>query len=283
MVWTIGFSNLSEAIPSTVYRRETLEQAAAQYPDLKLIVRDNALDDERALENAEAFAALPVDLAIIFHINERLGTQLSQFFMPKGIPVIAVDVPIPFATYFGANNQQAGSLAGQALGHWIQNHWGGQIDKVLVMTDSRVTSVVRERAEFCLKTLQEVAPYADDHVFHLDSSSRRDTAAQRSYDVLQRWTDHQHIAVVCINDDTALGVLDAARSLGCEAQIAVAGQGADELACAEIANPASALIASTEYYMGEYGVRLIELARRILAGERVPPRNYIEHTCISKE
>ena len=37
-------------------------------------------------------------------------------FQRAGIPVIAVDIPLPGATFFGADNYRAGRMAGEALG-----------------------------------------------------------------------------------------------------------------------------------------------------------------------
>jgi len=282
MSYTIGFSNLAESIPSCAYRRQTLEAAALQYPDLHLVLRDNDLNDEKALANVEEFARLPVDLAIIFHINERLGSVLSQPLMKKSIPIIAVDVPILFTTYFGANNQRAGWLAGESLGQWISANWNGEIDRVLATAESRVTSIVRQRLDYALKALAEHASYDANRVLFMECGSNRTTAAQRAYEVLQGWPDSRRIAVIGINDDSALGVLDAARVLGREADVAISGQGADAAVREEMRRPNSPFIASTDFRMSDYGPRLIDLAVRILSGERVPSQNFIEHICVTQ-
>jgi ribose transport system substrate-binding protein len=280
--YTIGFSSLDESMPSVAYRRETLEQAAAHHPNLKLIVRDNDLNDDKALANAEEFAAIPVDLAIIFHVNERLGPRLGAIFLKKQIPVIAVDVPIPMTTFFGVNNQQAGTLAGGALARWIAANWDNQVDKILVLTEPRSIGIVRERIDYAVKALVAKVPINASNILYLDGASDRTISAQRSEEVLERWRDYGRIAIITVNDDGAHGALDAARRLGLEDHIAVAGQGADAEARAEIRNPASRLIASTDYHMGQYGPRLIDLSLRMLSGERVPYMNFIEHQCVSK-
>lgn len=279
--YTIGFSNLSEALPSAAYRRETLEAAAAQ-AGVTLVVRDNDLDDECALANAEEFASLPVDLAIIFQINERLGPRLGAILSKQRIPTIAVDIPIPMTPFFGANNAQAGTLAGEALAYWIASNWDNQVDKVLVVTELRITGVMRDRIDYAVKALTAGVPVNSGDIFYVDGSSNRTQAAWRTLEVLERWTEYERIAVIAINDDSALGVLDAARSLGREQHIAIVGQGADADARAEIDNPDSRFIASTDYHMEEYGPRLIDLSLRVLAGERIPAQNFINHHCISK-
>ena len=46
--------------------------------------------------------------------------------------------------------------------------------------------------------------------------------------------------------------------------------------------PNSPFIASTDFRMSDYGPRLIDLAVRILSGERVPSQNFIEHICVTQ-
>jgi ribose transport system substrate-binding protein len=83
-----------------------------------------------------------------------------------------------------------------------------------------------------------------------------------------------------LNDDSALCVLDAARALGREADVAVVGQGAN-LIGEEFGYPDSRFIASTAYYPEGYGPHLIELAMKMLQGERVPLYNYVEPTLVT--
>lgn len=281
MSYTIGFANLDESMPSVAYRRSTLEMAAAQHPDLQLLIRDNQLDDDRALANAQEFADQSVDLAIIFHINERLGPAFNKILMPHRIPIIAVDIPIPMAIYFGANNQECGLLVGDALGRYIRRQWGGQVDKLLVLTESRVTSFLRDRMNFSVAGLQNQVAIHGTDILYLDSGHSRQTAASRTAEVLARWLPYQHIAIIGINDDTALGALDAARLLGREDHVAIAGHGADEQARMEMRRPGSSFVASADYHFEQYGPRLIDLALRILGGEQLAQTHYIEHSCVT--
>jgi ribose transport system substrate-binding protein len=263
--------------------REGLQAAAARHPELNLIVRDNDLNSEKALAHAQEFADMAVDLAIIFHIDERVGPNLRGILTHgKPTPIIAVDIPIQLTTFFGVNNQLAGLLAGEALGTWIQQHWEGQVDRILMLTEARVLNVVRQRLDYGLKKLGEMVTFDTSAVLYLDSGNRRDISAQRVGEVLARWSDYHRIAAICLNDDSALGVLDAARVLGREQDVAVVGQGAN-LAVEEFRNPGTRMIASTAYYPEQYGEKLIELSLRMLQGERVPPNNYVEPVLVTAE
>jgi ABC-type sugar transport system substrate-binding protein len=247
------------------------------------MIRDNDMDDEKALAHVEEFAAAPVDLAIIFHINERLGPQLRAPLLKKRIPIIAVDVPIPMTTFFGMNNRTVGTAVGESLAHWVAGHWNSQVDKVLIMTDSRLTGVVRDRIDYSLKGFTSRIPVNNTDIFYIDGGSNRVDSAQRSLSVLERWKDYQHIAVIGVNDDSALGVLDSVRRLEREGHFAIAGHGGDEIIRREINNPRSAYVASSDIGMDQYGPRLIDLSLQMLSGKKVPPENFVQSGCVSKE
>ena len=49
-------------------------------------------------------------------------------FQQADIPVVAVDIPMVGATFFGVDNYRAGHMAGKALGEWVEGRWQSQID-----------------------------------------------------------------------------------------------------------------------------------------------------------
>lgn len=275
--YTIGFSNLQDASPFCVAVKNSLEVAVAEYPNLTLICRDNDLNDELALDNAQQFAELQVNLAIIFHINQVTGDKIRQILtVGKRIPIIAIDIPILWTTYFGVDNQQAGALAGAALGNWINANWAGQVDKILALTEIRVADVVRLRIDHALATLKDMIHYDSDNLLYIDSGNVYDLSVERTIDVLRRWTDYHRIAMIGFNEDTSLALMDAARTLGRLNDVVAIGQGADRAALDELRRPDTRLIATTGYRPYAYGAHLVDLALRILRGERVPTNNYVE-------
>lgn len=279
--YTIGFAGLSENNLFAVNVRESLERAAAEYPDLKLIVRDNNADDATALANIEEFAATPVDLAMIYHIGERVGSKLSSTLLKKNIKMIAIDIPIPpWAIYFGVNNLEAGSIVGAELANWVNLHWDGHVDKVLILTESRVPDFVRMRSISALNALTAGLGYVPQDVMYLEAGNDREPSAHAVTILLQRWTNAHRIAVIGFNDETAAGALDAARSLGRESDLIAVGQGGN-LALQELRQPDSRMIASVAYFPDQYGPRLIQLALRMLAGERVPRENFTSHELLT--
>lgn len=274
--YTIGFANLSEKADFPVIVRQSLERAAANYPNIDLVIRDNDMNDAAALANIEEFASIPVDLAMIYHVGERIGPTLSSTLLKKKIKMIAVDIPIPpWAVYFGVNNKASGALVGEELAKWIKMNWDGQIQKVLVLTESRVLDFVRARSTSALESLITGLGYTPSDIMYLEAGNDREVSAQAVTNILHRWPNTRRIAVIGFNDETAAGALDAAREMGREADIVAVGQGGN-LIGQESARPHSRMIASVSYHPEQYGQQLIALALRILAGERVARENFIQ-------
>jgi ribose transport system substrate-binding protein len=186
------------------------------------------------------------------------------------------------ATYFGVNNFHSGHLAGLELGRWVQAYWDGVFDCLFVLEEPRAGALPEARLHGQLAGLEEVlGPVPPERRVLLNSGN---TSAASEAEVTRALADRpgdQHIAVVCFNDDAALGALHAARQAGREQHVAIVGQGADRLVRAEIARPGSRIIGSTAFMPERYGEKLMELAMRILRGESVPPAVYMDHVFIN--
>ena len=129
--YRIGFGNLTERMVFAQQVRRSLMRAAAGMDNVELLIRDNDMDRGTTLENAEWFVANGVDLVIEYQIDAAAGNVIMDQFNQAGIPVIAVDIPLPGATFFGADNYRAGYMAGEALGEWVKVHWDGRIDVLI--------------------------------------------------------------------------------------------------------------------------------------------------------
>jgi ribose transport system substrate-binding protein len=279
--YRIGFANLSEELPFAVDVRNGLEQAAREAGNVELILADNKLDPEAAVQVARQFLSQDLDLVIEYQIDEQTGNRIINLFQDAEIPVIAVDIPMVGATYFGVDNYRAGHMAGVALGKWLRQHWEGQFDHLVILDEPRAGALPAARIQGQLDGLQSIlgpVPQGKQVVRH--SGNTRETSLQVMKSVLAGLPKTSRTAVLSFNDDAAIGALEAASDLHLEEQIAIVGQGADRRVREELRRPGSRIIGSTAYSPEKYGEKLIPLALRILRGESVPPAVYVEHTFI---
>lgn len=281
----IGFANLSEEVLFAVDVRRGLERAAQNAGRVDLVLADNQLSSEVALSVADHLIARGVDLVIEFQLDEQIGNIIMDKFQRANIPVIAIDIPMVGATYFGVDNFRAGHMAGVALGQWIADHWNGHVDAVAALEEPRSGAFTAARIQGQLHGLREViGDAALDNVVYLDSGNVRDVSAEQMLNALNHTLmGKQRIAVVCFNDDAAMGALDAAQRADRLDTVVIVGQGADRRVREEICKAGSRIIGSTAFLPEHYGERLLALALRILRGESVPPAIYTDHVFIDAQ
>jgi ribose transport system substrate-binding protein len=282
--YRIGFGNLTEKMLFAQQVRRSLERAARHYDNIELLIRDNKLDRQVALENAEWFVAQGVDLLIEYQIDFQAGNVIMDKLQRAGIPVIAVDIPMPGATFFGADNYRAGFMAGEGLGRWIQQHWDGHVDFLIKLEALRVGPGPGARIQGLQEGLESViGPLAADRILDFDCPVLVDEAAPFVARFLPDLPRNARIAIVGINDEAVLGALAAFEAANRLDQVVAVGQNADRLGRAALRRPHFPFIGTTRYAPESYGEKLLQLALRILKGEPVPPAVYNQHVFITKE
>ena len=81
---------------------------ASEAEMIELIVVDNRYDPRVALRNADHLLRERVNLVIEFQADEAVAPEIASKYLEANVPFIAIDIPHPGATYFGANNYEAG-------------------------------------------------------------------------------------------------------------------------------------------------------------------------------
>ena len=269
----------------TSFPREVLAGLvrAAEREHAELIVVDNRYQPKIALRNADHLIREQVDLVIEFQTDEAVAPAIASKYLEANIPFIAIDIPHPGATYFGANNYEAGLIAGRHLGRWARKFWEGSPDEILMIELARAGSLPQARIRGMLAGIHEMTHSSDaPPAVHLDGDGQFKTALERVRKHL-RETQAKRILVGAANDPSALGALRAFQEAGRAAHCAVVGQNAEPEARAELRVPRTRLIGSVAFFPENYGDGLIRLALDILAAKPVPPAVFIKHQLITPE
>ena len=111
---TLGFANQSEALPFAIEVRHGLERAVANLRNIDLVIADNKLSGSEALRVADKLIARNVDLVFEYQIDHKISSLILDKFNRANIPVIAIDIPMVGATYFGIAIRMAGQLRSHA-------------------------------------------------------------------------------------------------------------------------------------------------------------------------
>lgn len=258
-------------------------EAAALAEGIDLLVLNNRYSAKEAIRNAELFVRAKVDLVIDFQTDEHCAPVVSSKLSEAQIPFIALEIPHPGATYYGANNYRAGTLGGQYLAKWATQHWHGRVDEVLLLELPVAGALPKARLTGTLAALRASLPsFHDQKVVALDGNGQFD----RSLEVVRkhlRKSRAKCVLVGAINDPSALGALRAFQEAGRVEECAVMGQNASLEARSEIRTPGSRLIGSVAYFPERYGEGAISLALNIVKGKPTPPAVFVKHQLVTRE
>jgi ribose transport system substrate-binding protein len=277
----LGFGAHSSEFAFSRAVRDSLV-AAAKQENVELLVLDNRYSAKASLGNVETFIRERMDLVIEFQADEHQAAPvIAARLMEAGIPLIAVEVPHPGATYYGANNYQAGLLGGRCLGRWAKQHWGGEVDELLLLDLPMSGPIPAARLTGTIAGLREVLPGLPEHcIVRLDGKGRFGASLEVARRHLRRYRA-QRVLLSGINDPSVIGALRAFEETGRAACCAAVGQNASSEARSELRRPGSRLIASVGYFPESYGSGIIALALDLLKKAPAPPAVFTRHELIT--
>ncbi len=258
----------------------SIERAASQ-EGIELISVDNRYSAKTAQRNADLLVRERVDLAIEFQTDENVAAIVAAKYRDAGIPMIAIDIPHPGATFYGANNYEAGLMGGRHLGRWAKEHWYGVVDEIILMELARAGSLPRMRLTGLVMGINSVLPNAKGcNITYLEG----DGSLGPSFEAVRRHlraSKAQRILVGAVNDPSALGALRAFHEAGYADRCAVMGQNASPEARSELREEGTRLIGSVGYFPERYGEDLIRLSLDILNRRQVPPAVFVQHKLVT--
>jgi ribose transport system substrate-binding protein len=275
----IGFANLNDEVPFAVAVRQSLVRAA-HTDSIELLLTDNHEEGITALANVDYFIQQDVDLVVEFNLDARYGNVLMERLRAAEIPVIAIDIPMPGATFVGADNYKAGLMAGSLLGQYVLQHWNGQVDAVLSLDLPLSGAVPGTRMQGQLDALRGLVDIADETIIHLDSKNTFEQSRQVVAEVLPALKAAERIVVLCINDETALGAQTAFVEAGSAQRMITVGLGADPAGLKELQRPGSRFIGAVAFFPEHYGETIISTALQIVGGKPVPPAICTHHVLV---
>ncbi len=262
----IGYISLGEQVPFAVLVSNGIKEQA-EIAGAELVFCDSKLDTPTALACAQQFAVQGVQGVLNFNVDQKASPQICDAY--NNVPTIAIDITQPpcEVAFMGANNHEAGRIAGAAVGKYAKEQWDCDYTAYISLestgakaaSDARMGGYRDGFKEYCPIINEKIQPDVD----------RTDKAIGTMADVFTA-TPGNRLIVVGINEDGVIGALAAAKTLGREKDVFVGGQGADEFAWKDIAcNPQ--YIASTLYFPENYGKTLIPAMLDILGGKAVTP------------
>ncbi|HEU0245275.1 MAG TPA: sugar ABC transporter substrate-binding protein [Candidatus Limnocylindrales bacterium] len=276
----IGYISLGDSVPFVKLVSDGIKQAAADAGQ-DLAFCDSQIDQAKALECAQNLKVQGVQGVLNFQVFQDSSKEICDAY--GNVPTIAIDIIQPpcQVAFMGANNREAGRMAGAAIGKYAKDTWNCDYTAYVSLESTASGQANTDRMGGFRDGFKESCdiPAAKERV--LDGADRTDPALEQMTNLLGALPGDR-IIVVAINEDGILGAIGAANTLGRQKDLYYAGQGADPSAWKDIAcNPN--YIATVAYYPERYGSLLIPNMVKKLMGEDIPENIYTKHEVINKD
>jgi ribose transport system substrate-binding protein len=199
------------------------------------------------------------------------------------MPVIAIDIPMPGATFFGVNNPQSGFIGGTYLAQAAIAKFGKQKVRdegyFVVGELAQSGAVLGMRSHGQRAGIKEVLGLPDDRMLTIDTTATIEQAFSQANSVLARIPPGAPIMVTANNDQSVIGMLRAIDAAGRGADAIGVGMGSDEN---ETMTSLPNMVGSVAFFPERYGNWVVPMMLAKLGGEALPDAVLIKHFVVSK-
>ncbi len=276
----IGYISLGDSVPFVKLVSDGIKEAA-DAAGQELLFCDSEIDAAKALACAQNLKVQGAQGVLNFQVFQDSSPEICTAY--GSVPTIAIDIVQPPCqiAFMGANNREAGRMAGAAIGEYAKTEWNCDFTAYVSLESTAAGAANTDRMGGYRDGFKEHCEIPADKERVLDGADRTDPALEQVTNLLGALPGNR-IVVVAINEDGILGAIGAANTLGRQSDLFYSGQGTDPSIWKDIAcNPN--YIVSTAYFPERYGTLLIPNMVAALQGETIPKDIFTEHELITKD
>jgi ribose transport system substrate-binding protein len=266
--------------------RRSFELASRTLP-MELIYYDNAGEGEKALANAADAIRRKVDLFIAYGADAEANAEIGRRMKAAGVPVLAVNYPVPGAPLYTADNLAAGHVAGKTLAeHARQNYSDQTVTAVIVGDLGDVRTAIADRIQGITEGLRQEVPDLSPTL--LDTSGNP-VRVEGLLGKLLRAQPRRKVLIAALDDPTAIAAKGAVELAGRQSDCAIVGLGVDRSVRGGASdkkeldpnNRGSIVLGSVAFFLDRYGYEVLPLALKMLGGEPIPFRTATRHVLVT--
>jgi ribose transport system substrate-binding protein len=277
---TIGYINAGDSSPYWANVSASMAEQAG-IAGAALINCDTNFDPARSLECARNFVTAGVDVIISSNIDSKTAPEVCA--AGPDVPTLATWIkqePCEVA-FFGSDDIAAGMVFGSALGEYFQENFGCEYDAFVSLEQPQAGEANTNRMAGARQGFESACGPVEE-VRVVDTEGRLETAQIKFADVLTSLGDADQIAVVSLNDDSAVGAVAAAEAAGRQDDIYVASAGGDSISWCQIQNNPN-WVGSVGYFPEKQGEITIRYAIMLAKGEPVAPTIYMNQPFLNAD
>ncbi len=251
-------------------------EARAKELGVKLVFADANNDPNKQIGQVENFIAQKVDAIIVAPVDVEAIKPAVDAAKDAGIPFVAANMYVEsdnVTAYAGPNDIQAGELAMQ----YAVDQLGGK-GNVIILEGADGYSASADRREGIHNILDKNADIKVLEEKTAEWSREQATSMMENY--IQNYGD-QIGAVICHNDEMAMGAIQALESAGMTGKVVVTAVDAIKDACVAIKD--GKMSATVYQDAGVEGALAVDIAVALAKGEKVEKDNLIEMIVVTKD
>ena len=259
--YVVGYSNLSDADVNCRITKDFFVKYSKDYPDMKVVTTDAQLQVEKQIADVESLIAQKVNVIIALPMDYEAMEPAVLAANQAGIPFIAFRAAVAGGkyTYCGSNDVEAGRLQAE----WCVEKLPKDA-KILYMSGTLGMDTTTLRMKGFKELIAAKRP--DVKILaELDGKFDRAEGMRIMEDWIQSFPDFS--AVVCANDQMALGAIEAMKGARRLEGISVLGVDAVEDALLAIRD--GDMTMSAYQNANAQAKAVAEMAHKISAGQQV--------------
>lgn len=283
----LGYAALDDSQEHLIPVRENIKKVAAEN-GVEVIAVDNAGDGQRAINNVDNLLLQGIDCLIEFNLDAAVNPVIKEKCDAAGVPIIAIDIPVPGAPCFGADNVESGLIVGRALGNLAKENWNGKVDLILLLSTPAGGEIISIRMGGIVDGITEINPNAKNaRVITVDYKDDPILAQQLTADVLTSNPDKKNILIGSINDIGAQGAFSAIQAARRDSDCFVVNHGMsvqtrENLYESIRSGMDNAWRGGVGYFLERYGEYVVPAAIKLAKGEEIPDNIYMDHVFIDR-
>lgn len=251
-------------------------EARAEELGVKLVFADANNDPNKQIGQVENFIAQKVDAMIVAPVDVEAIKPAVDAAKEAGIPFVAANMYVEsdnVTAYAGPNDIQAGELAMQ----YAVDQLGGK-GNVIILEGADGYSASADRHDGIHNILDKNPDIKVLEEKTAEWSREQATSMMENY--IQNYGD-QIGAVVCHNDEMAMGAIQALESAGMTGKVVVTAVDAIKDACVAIKD--GKMSATVYQDAAAEGALAVDIAVALAKGEKVEKDNLIEMIVVNKD
>lgn len=229
-VFKIGYTNQADSDVWLKLVEDSFVSKMAEDKTVEVTCADANLDQQKQLDQIDNFIMQQKDLVIIVGCDYSGVTPGVEACNAAGIPVICLAIASEGgdSTFVGCQHREAGVMQAEELAKNLKEN-----AKVLYMSGTPGLYHSTQREEGFATTIGELRP--DIEILNSNTGEYvRDKAMKVTEDWCQTYSEFD--AIVCANDEMALGAIEALKAANRLDGVTVVGVDATAEACAAIQN-----------------------------------------------